>query len=214
MKIEAVTVSINYSDYLSQIISNKEKLDRWLIVTHEDDSDCINLCKKNNLEYFFSKKIYENAYFARGTAVNEALPILDRDDCIFQLDSEILLPDNFRNVVDKNCIDKTVMYWSRRYYKSGKEMKWIVEEVEEGEVMGLGFFQMWHSSKRKDYPTISDTAGWDDIYMRDSFDNIVELPLKCIDVCGYYGQDHFGKYKESPTDYKPPKSNTLAWKNI
>ena len=51
MKIDAVTVSIDYSDYLLKIISNKEILNSWLIITHKDDSKTINICKDNNLIY-------------------------------------------------------------------------------------------------------------------------------------------------------------------
>ncbi len=47
MKIDTVTVSIDYSDYLSKIISNKEILENWLIITHKDDTKTIRICKDN-----------------------------------------------------------------------------------------------------------------------------------------------------------------------
>ena len=48
MKIDTVTVSIDYSDYLKKIISNKELLQNWLIITHKDDNKTIKVCKDNN----------------------------------------------------------------------------------------------------------------------------------------------------------------------
>ena len=48
MKIDTVTVSIDYSDYLKKIISNKELLENWLIITHKDDRKTIKVCKDNN----------------------------------------------------------------------------------------------------------------------------------------------------------------------
>ena len=51
MKIEAITVSVNYSDYLKQCVSNKDKVDRWIVITHEDDIECIKVCEENEIEY-------------------------------------------------------------------------------------------------------------------------------------------------------------------
>jgi len=198
MKIEAVTVSVNYSDYLSQCISNKEKLDRWIVVTHEDDLECIKLCEDNVIEYICSKRVYEDgAYLAKGKAINEGLELLDKDDWILHLDSDIKLPSNFRDVVEKNCIDKTALYWSRRYYKTGKEMKWLTPDGTE--LQACGYFQLWNSSQRIDYPAYSNTASWDDMYMRDSIDKLEELSMECVDVSGYYGRHHFGRGVEIPS---------------
>ena len=47
--INAVTVCINFSHYLKHCISNKKYFKRWVIVTHEDDTDTIKLCKDNDL---------------------------------------------------------------------------------------------------------------------------------------------------------------------
>ena len=82
MKIEAVTVCIDYSHYLSKVISNKDKIDRWVIVTHESDKDTIQLCVDNDIEYVCSKKIFKNAKFAKGRAINEGLEILHKKDWI------------------------------------------------------------------------------------------------------------------------------------
>ena len=41
MKIEAVTVCVDFADKLKQVISNKNKLDRWVIATHTSDNDTI-----------------------------------------------------------------------------------------------------------------------------------------------------------------------------
>ena len=197
-KIEAITISVNYSDYLSQCISNKEKLDRWIVITQEDDLDCIKVCEDNDIEYICSKRIYEDgSYFAKGKAINEGLELLDKDGWILHLDSDIKLPSNFRDVVKNNCFDKTALYWTKRYYKNYKEMKWITPDGTE--LQACGFFQLWHNSKRKDYPSYSNTASWDDMYMRDSINHLIKLPLKCVDVSGYYGRHHFGRGVEIPS---------------
>ena len=128
MKIEAVTVSVNYSDYLSKCISNKEKLDRWIIVTHEQDIKCINLCKSNNIEYVLCDDFYTNgAIFAKGRGINFGLNFLDRTNWLLYIDSDILLPDDFRDILKKYLKDKKSLYWSKRYLSNGKEMKFITD---------------------------------------------------------------------------------------
>ena len=56
MTIDAITISIDYSDHLESIISNKDLLDRWLIVTHANDNKTIGVCKKYDLEYICSTR--------------------------------------------------------------------------------------------------------------------------------------------------------------
>jgi hypothetical protein len=191
MKIEAVTVSINFSDYLREIVRNKSLLDRWLIITHKDDKDTINLCKSFKLEYMLTKKIYENnAQFAKGKAINEGLQCLDRDDWILHLDSDILLPQNFRKYLNNISLDTHTMYWTDRYRKDGSRVH--------RSVSALGFFQLWHSSETKVYPEQSHNAGYDDLLHRDFFENdksrkLKKLFITCTDVSGVHGKFHNGR---------------------
>ena len=98
--VEAVTVSVNYSYYLSKCISNKEKLDRWIVVTEKQDTKCINLCKSNNIEYVLYDGFYTNdAIFAKGRGVNFGLSLLDKTDWLLHMDSDVCLPEDFRTVL-------------------------------------------------------------------------------------------------------------------
>lgn len=58
--LEAVTVCIFYSDFLKYCISNKKYLDRWIIVTVENDLDTIQLCRDFSLEFVISKRAFKN----------------------------------------------------------------------------------------------------------------------------------------------------------
>jgi hypothetical protein len=99
--IEAVTVCINYSDHLKYCITNKNLLDRWIIITTESDLETIELCKLHSLEYIFSRTIFENsAEFAKGKAINEGLSKLNGKGWILVLDCDTVLPFNFRQIVD------------------------------------------------------------------------------------------------------------------
>ena len=48
MKLEAVTVCIDFSKQLEQCISNKHLFDRWVISTHESDYNTIKVRLFNN----------------------------------------------------------------------------------------------------------------------------------------------------------------------
>ena len=93
--INAVTVCVNFSHYLKHCISNKKYFKRWVIVTHEDDTDTIELCKKHDLEYILSKKIYKRV-FNKGAAINEGFDYLGKDkEWYCHIDADVLLHDNF-----------------------------------------------------------------------------------------------------------------------
>ena len=179
--VEAVTVSVNYSDYLSKCISNKEKLDRWIVVTEKQDTKCINLCKSNNIEYVLYDGFYTNdAIFAKGRGVNFGLSLLDKTDWLLHMDSDVCLPEDFKPVLEKKLNDKNSLYWGKRYFSNDKEMRFITEDGWEHK--WIGFFQLWHSSFKTEYPHESLTCSYDDVIMKECFNSFKELPIKLLDV--------------------------------
>ena len=199
MKVEAVTVSVNYSDYLLKCISNKMLLDRWLIITHQNDKKTIQVCKDNELEYICSDRIYDNAYFAKGRGVNDGLNKIKPLEWILQLDSDILLPDNFRDVLMQAELDNTCIYGSPRFYTTGNRRIEINNKTNEPHMRPLfGFFQLWHSLKYIDYPECSMHAGGDDTRHSLRFewpDKWKYLDLHLIDVSGVCNQNWYGRGK-------------------
>ena len=183
MKIEAVTVSIHFSDYLIHCVGNKKHFDRWIIVTVEDDHETIDICKKHDIEYVLSKDIYtgrhgEPAIFAKGRAVNEGLAVLDRDDWLVHMDSDVILPKDTRRVIRKGKLDTEKLYCPR-----GRYMAYSVSDLsrdlkdlpfrrrtknpnEREEDRWMGFFQLWHSSIRQEYRAKSGNARKDDVGFR------------------------------------------------
>jgi hypothetical protein len=210
MKIEAVTVCVDYSHYLSKVISNKDQLDRWVIVTHESDKDTIQLCVDNDIEYVCSKNIFKNAKFAKGRAINEGLSILNKKDWILHLDADQKLPENFRSVVTSHCTSRQKLYGAYRYNifnekfppvplvltkknNNGEDIRYVKKLY-----IPIGYFQLWHSSKFKRYIALSKNTRLDDykfilrwksknISKKKFRSNLVMLDLKLLDVCGYEG---------------------------
>mgnify|MGYP001242070555 FL=1 len=95
--IHAITVCVNYAHLFKFCIQNKHFFKRWVIVTIEEDTDTINLCKENNLEYIISKTLY-NRQFSKGEAINEAMDYLGyNEEWYLHIDADILLPGNFED---------------------------------------------------------------------------------------------------------------------
>ena len=212
MKIEAVTVCVDYSHYLSKVISNKDKLDRWVIVTHESDKDTIQLCVDNDIEYVCSKKIFKNAKFAKGRAINEGLEILHKKDWILHIDADQLLPQNFKEILASECDSTEKLYGAYRYNKIGEKFPPtrldLLKKNGEGKIskyiknlyIPIGYFQLWHSSKFKDYETKSRNTRLDDynfilrwktsdISNQEFRNRLVMMDLKLVDVCGFEGSN-------------------------
>jgi len=199
MKIDAVTVSIDYSDYLLKILSNKEILDNWLIITHKDDKSTIKICKDNKLDYIYSEKIYEKAQFAKCKAINEGLDYLDPHDWILHIDSDTQLPSNFNEVINKYVDNKNIIYGSRRYDLLGNDTSRLMGLPHEG--YSVGFFQLWHSSQKNRYTDPGYTNCEGDVEHDKSFKDRKILPMHIIDVQekrtdkknNWYGRGVIGK---------------------
>jgi hypothetical protein len=215
MKLEAVTVSVDYSRWLRKVVSNKDKFDRWIIATHESDRDTIRVCEDNGLEYVLSERVFDDAWFAKGRAINDALKVVDGDGWLANIDADIKLPDNFRHIAETNSTNKDAVYGIIRNDENGARMntpfqrrvtrlsdRKVVDVKRLGAFVSIGYFQMWHSSKRRWYEEHSKTGADDDLTFAMSFkpevpkrsyrENWQMLPTKCVDVFGKQG--HFSKH--------------------
>tara|TARA_A100001037_G_scaffold244817_1_gene225933 strand:+ start:93077 stop:93781 length:705 start_codon:yes stop_codon:yes gene_type:complete len=216
MKIEAVTVSVDYSKWLSKCVTNADKFDKWVVVTHRSDVDTQNLCKKHEIGCVLSDRVFEDgAPFAKGRAINDGLSYLDRDAWLVHTDGDICLPDNFREIVEEQCVDTEKLYGAIRYTISGERMVGqTFAVVKRNEKTGkstktiqrydipIGYFQMWHSSKISKYLEASETGKQDDwkfamLFRPPMVDKIVShymsgfvmLPLELTDVSGFQGHE-------------------------
>ena len=96
-KIQALCVSVNYADFLECIGPNIKHFDRWLVVTDEKDTATQGVCRRWGMEVLLTKRLHENdAVFHKAAALNEGLDALDQDAWVAVLDSDILLPHDFR----------------------------------------------------------------------------------------------------------------------
>jgi hypothetical protein len=175
MRIEAITVSIHFSDYLIHCVGNNKHFDRWIIVTVADDEKTIDICKQHNIEYILSKNIYINRYdngpamFAKGRAINEGLERLKKNDWLVHIDSDIILPKYARKVIDGTDLSIKKLYCSKGRYMA-KNIADLSKPMEElpfsAEKTWMGFFQLWHSNASQVYHAKSSNAERDDVGFR------------------------------------------------
>jgi len=212
ISLEAITVCVNYSDYFKHTISkNKQCFNRWVIVTVPKDTDTIHLCEENDLEYIFTKRLYEGgATFAKGRAINDGLEVLNKSDWIVHIDADIILfPDVFQKIIRTFPFDKHTLYGllgrygitcvvSLESFMSNKANKYNIVDKNFKNFKAaqfIGYFQMWHSSFCQKYPEEQLDATKDDKRLANLFKSKCILPTYCLHL-GTPGINHHGRKSE------------------
>ena len=183
--IEAVTVCVDYSDYLNYFIKyNLKHFDKLIIVTTKKDKKTIEICEKNNMQYVFTDRLYENnAPFNKGKAINDGLKYTTKKDWILLIDSDIILPSDFRKKVNETRLNEDILYgifrhdcrdtegWKEYKKMSKKQKNTLLKRfmnTRKGKYKKIvGYFQLFHSSSKKInkkmiYPENSDRANASD----------------------------------------------------
>lgn len=180
--LEGVTTCVNYADFLDVTLSeNLHHFNEFVVVTTPDDLATQNVCSKHGVicveTNVFSK---DGAHFAAGKshAINLGLAHLKQTEWLLHLDADIVLPDRFRAMLDKAALDLTCLHGADRLEVRSHD-RWSQVQGDEGyarqyryrfllaapelplsarfvhDVHGfcpLGYFQLWHSSRRRQYP--------------------------------------------------------------
>jgi hypothetical protein len=104
MKLEAVIICVNYSDFLTHTLpQNKQHFDKLIVVTDSKDEYTKRICEYHHVECLQTDIFYENQdKFNKGKAINEGLKRLDMDGWVIQLDADIYLPPLTRMILN-NC---------------------------------------------------------------------------------------------------------------
>lgn len=121
MKLSAITVCYNYSDYLkTSIRANAAFFDEWLIVTHSNDTKTIDLCNRYAVRCCvndnFIVDVPEPWTFNKGKAINHALSRVTQKDWILMLDADTCLPYWFRRALDRTRLNIEYIYAMNRVH--------------------------------------------------------------------------------------------------
>jgi hypothetical protein len=190
MKLEAVIVCVDYSDFLTHTLSeNLQHLDRIVVVSHERDKATHALCRHYGVKCVDTDVMYQDGdKFNKGRAINVGLSHLKHDGWVLHLDADIRLPDQFRRLLTFSHLEDDHLYGADRLRVKGwkawsdnKDM--LVPHHKFGYLltpheafpagarlvhgdwgyMPIGYFQMWHSSVHRDYPVTAGSAAHSDV---------------------------------------------------
>jgi len=191
-KIQALTVSVNYADFLECIAPNRRHFDRWLVVTDEKDARTQEVCRRHGMDVLFSKRLYEKgAAFHKAAALNEGLEALDQDGWVAVMDSDILLPHDFRERLDAQELDPAGLYGlsGRRVCPTLAEFRALALREPWADnliytTFVIGYFNLFHlGQERNRYPDHgSDDASTYDVLFSEAFPPAQRhyLPMVCL----------------------------------
>lgn len=128
--LTCVTVSVNYTDFLKYTITaNKQHFDRWVVVTDTKDIATYQMCITNGIECIQTDVFYSNgARFNKYAAIQEGLKTVSKDDWVLFLDSDILLPQQTRRILENLNLDEDCLYGLDRLNIRGIEELWAYLE--------------------------------------------------------------------------------------
>lgn len=120
MKMEAVTVSVGYADYLRQTVPfNRHFFDRWVIVTTKADKDTFAVCHKFNLPCLLTEDFFRDGVFNKGRGIQRGLNSLSCSDWIMHLDADIVLPPHCDKAMTSAHLDPRKLYGCDRQLVRG-----------------------------------------------------------------------------------------------
>lgn len=192
MYLQAVTICVNYSDFLAQTIAhNKQLFDHWIIVTSPEDIKTQRLCQHHNVECLKTNQFTEHGdTFNKAKGINVGLDFMSKHDWVLHVDADIYLPPLTRQILEKISLDPKNIYGIDRMmcpdFESWNKFitnpdpshtGWVYIHgnafpfgVRIGEYMGegyepIGFFQLWNpnGSGVKRYPENHGAADRTDV---------------------------------------------------
>lgn len=116
MKLEAVIVCVNYSDFLAHTLpSTRNQFNKLVVVTDHNDLETKKICEYYNVQCIQTDVFYENGdAFNKGKGINEGLKHLDLDGWVLHLDSDIYLPPQTRSILETLPLDSSKIYGADR----------------------------------------------------------------------------------------------------
>ena len=200
LRLEAVTVCVGFDDFLDVTIGlNHPHLDTLIVVTSHADRATQAVARKHGAICVQTDLFGKNQRnFNKGAAINAGFSRFQYHGWRLHLDSDIVLPDNFRRVLfNHTALDRDCIYGADRVDVIGSD---AVASIKSGNCrrppqhshgflvapnpshplsaryvdtlrgyVPIGFFQLWHCSTQKDYPFSIGNAAHDDVAFADQW---------------------------------------------
>lgn len=124
MKVEAVTVCVNYASELAEVAShNRRLLDRWIVVTTPQDEETRKVCAKHSIETILCDEFQrDGAQFAKARGINAGLRQLQGDGWLLHIDADICLPTDFGECLEDAHVIPGNVYGCNRLCVPGPDV--------------------------------------------------------------------------------------------
>lgn len=170
--VEAVTVCINYGDFLGAVAPlNRHQFRQWVVVTCKEDCETREVCRQNKIRCVLTEDHERDGVFSKGRLVERGLQHLSADTWVAHIDSDISLPLSFQHDLEAAHLQTDTLYGADRFmvknyaewqrlrgmgWPANTERGWSHSvNVPAGFQIGtrwagpdgyvpIGFFQLWH----------------------------------------------------------------------
>ena len=152
-KLEGITVSVDYGDFLQECLPyNKKHFDYYIVITSPKDQHTQEICKKEGVDCLVTDAFYYGGTpFNKGLALSLGLQRLKHNEWVIIHDGDTCLPFDLRDKLKLEKYNKELMYGcSRKFIPTYK--KWLeclknkenFEKYESIPGFGVGFYQLFH----------------------------------------------------------------------
>lgn len=192
LRLEIVTTCVGFDDILDATLTkNHSHADTYIVVTTHADKKTQKCARKHSAMCVTTDLFFKNGRnFNKGAAINAGFDYFQYFGWRMHLDSDIVLPDNFRRVLfNHSHLETSCIYGADRFNVIGnpaikkfmnstdnqhKHRLLVGENCHDNNLghrldcslrgyLPLGFFQLWHHSCQKPYPYSLGTAAHDDM---------------------------------------------------
>ena len=112
MRVEAVTISVGYGDFLAVTLPyNLHLFDHFVVVTTPDDKETREICRRYGVTVILTEEFYrEGDKFNKARGINKGLDQLSHKDWVVHMDSDVILPHGFRKALEQAHPDPKCLY--------------------------------------------------------------------------------------------------------
>lgn len=121
LPIEAVTVCVDYADFLREIAPhNRPLLDRWIVVTRPQDEATRRVCGRHSIECVLTEDFDREPEFAKAHGINAGLRQCRGNGWLLHLDGDIALPEDFHACIEDAQLAQGSIYGALRLCVPGE----------------------------------------------------------------------------------------------
>jgi hypothetical protein len=190
LRLEGVTACVGFDDLLDvTLAANHPHFDSMIVVTSHDDTKTQAVARKHGAILAVTDLFKKNGRtFNKGAGLNAGLSRFQYHCWRLHIDSDIILPDNFRRILfNHTALDTSCIYGADRIDVIGRDELAALKNAPPQAIYSflmqpqvqravshryvdtlrgyvpIGYFQLWNAVTQKDYPYSLGSCQHDDV---------------------------------------------------